>query len=782
MAIHQLYILPEDVQVLPVHALPEQALAKFDYEADDFIVTYTHARNTSKIIDASSASLLQEFRKPKSLPEGVLTYALLHNLDAQHILEGSYTFLSRLRSEGFLVSFDAFLGQKKAVLSAGDRFKDYEIVARLDGVADTEIYKIRKNGLHYALKLLKTNRKAPQLLANFYNEIEVLEALDGIVNPTLIEHGEYESDHYLIMDWADGETCLKAAEPYQNLHDPANVQALTDLSLRILNAYRHLHRQGIIHSDVHPANIIVSPSGEITLIDFGLSRSASQDRIPVRGGLGFYFEPEYAQSVLDGTPAPTSTFEGEQYALGALLYQLFTGKQYLPFSYDRNVLFTQIVNDPPVPFRNLDILINPQIEQTILKALAKRKEDRYAHIEDFYSAMMKVQQLAPERSAEDKKRSVQIFRDSVLQDYGFAGGLLQTGLQMAPKSSVNFGAAGIAYLFLRKALVQGNAQHLALADVWADRAAAYVHDPDSGFYSKDMDLSPSIVGLSSIYHTPSGVHLVQALISQAGGDYGNYYQAVRSFLLHADQPCDNLDLTLGKSAALIGSALISENMPSYDRSVRAELLAFGKSVMQQIWSQLDSYAAIGQQNPINYRGIAHGWAGILFATLKWCKASGQPLPAHFFDRVDQLVQLGIAEQGCLRWEISNTEPVSWTGWCHGSAGYTFLWTALYHFTADDKYLALAKKTAAHFLHAASAGMNSSLCCGRSGECYALLSVFNATGDDFYLLGAKRIAKEMLPHIYSGQMRNHSLYKGNIGAAVLLEELNRPEFARMPLFE
>ena len=59
MASNQLYILPEDVQVLPVEALPEQALAKFEYEADDFIVTYKQARNTSKIIDASSASLLQ---------------------------------------------------------------------------------------------------------------------------------------------------------------------------------------------------------------------------------------------------------------------------------------------------------------------------------------------------------------------------------------------------------------------------------------------------------------------------------------------------------------------------------------------------------------------------------------------------------------------------------------------------------------------------------------------------------------------------------------------------
>ncbi|MCE7064068.1 protein kinase domain-containing protein [Dyadobacter sp. CY326] len=791
MASNQLYILPEDVQVLPVEKLPQQARAKFEYETDDFIITYTHARNTSKIIDASSASLLQEFRKPKSLPEGVLTYALLNNLDAQKILEGSYTFLTRLRSEGFLVSYDDTFGKEKLFFRPGERFKEYEIVSKLDGVADTEIYKIKKNGQLFALKLLKTKKKTPQLLANFYNEIDILNALDDVINPSLTEYGEYEEDHFLIMDWVDGETCLQAAEKYQNLHDQSNVLALLNISCRILNAYRHLHSQGIIHSDVHPANMIVSESGEVKIIDFGLSRMVSKEQLPARGGQNFFFEPEYAQSVLNGKPEPSSTFAGEQYALGALIYQLFTGKQYLNFSYDRKTLYTQIVNEMPVPFRNLDIIIDNNIEKTIFKALEKQNENRFDNIEDFYLAMIKVQEGFPDRLAEDKKLSVQVFRDSILKDYGFKSELLKNGLQMAPKSSVNFGAAGIAYLFLRRALVHSDAKTLALADVWSDRAASYVHDHDHGFYSKEMDLSSSIVGVSSIYHTSSGVDLVQALVSQSSGDYAGYYNAVRNFLNHASQPCENLDLTLGKSAALIGSSLILENMPSYDKFVKKDLLAFGKNVMEEIWSIVDSYAAIGEKNPINYRGIAHGWAGILYATLKWCKTSRQNLPVHFLRRVDQLVKLGIEENGMMRWEISETEQTSWTGWCHGSAGYTFLWTALFHFTFDAHYLDLAKKTAGHILNAqpgaaqpnaAQQVVNGSLCCGRSGECYALLSVYNATRDNFYLTEAKRLAKQMLPHIYCVQMKNHSLYKGNIGAAVLFEELDRPEFARMPLFE
>jgi serine/threonine-protein kinase len=61
-------------------------------------------------------------------------------------------------------------------------------------------------------------------------------------------------------------------------------------------------------------------------------------------------------------------------------------------------------------------------------------------------------------------------------------------------------------------------------------------------------------------------------------------------------------------------------------------------------------------------------------------------------------------------------------------------------------------------------------------------LYNVTGNNFYLLEAKRIAKELMPLVYAGQMRNHSLYKGDIGVGVLFAELANPKFARMPLFE
>src|SRR5699024_6340429 len=114
------------------------------------------------------------------------------------------------------------------------------------------------------------------------------------------------------------------------------------------------------------------------------------------------------------------------------------------------------------------------------------------------------------------------------------------GLQLAPTASVNYGAAGIAYMFYRMALIESDASLLSVADVWANRATQYITDEEKGFYSKDIDITKATVGSTSIYHTPSGVFLVQALISKELGDYNTYYRSVINFLQAIAQPCENL--------------------------------------------------------------------------------------------------------------------------------------------------------------------------------------------------------------------------------------------------
>src|SRR6266542_1726611 len=365
MPSNDLYILPEAVQLIPVRELNEQAKSKFDYDDNDFVITFSNTRNTSKVIDCESACLLKEFRTPRSFVESVFRYSMLNKKKPDEILEESYTFLSRLRSEGFLILYNKDAPPANdSLLKPGHSFYAYEVVAKIQVLSDTEVYKIKKEDSFYALKILKKNGQT--FSENFCNEIEILKSLDGKINPGLIETGEYTGHEYLITAWFDGISCDQAAEKYRNTGNPANVVELVDLSLTILAAYEYLHRQGIIHSDIHPRNILVSENKEVCIIDFGLSRMAEDKKYRYRGGIGFFYEPEYAHSILKNEPQPMSSFAGEQYALGAVIYLLVSGKQYQNFSYEKETLFRQIAYDMPLPFEKYDVYIEPEIELAII--------------------------------------------------------------------------------------------------------------------------------------------------------------------------------------------------------------------------------------------------------------------------------------------------------------------------------------------------------------------------------------------------------------------------------
>jgi eukaryotic-like serine/threonine-protein kinase len=781
MSAHLTFVMPEDVRIIPVNELPNQTKDKFDYEAGDFVITYMNARNTSKVIDAACASLLKEFYTPKTLVEGIFRYSILNKLDPQETLSDSYNFLTQLRVEGFLVSTEDDVAPKKNVdlLQLGEWFKEFEVVAKLQGISDTEVYKIKKDEVFYVLKLLKTGKEFPHLIKNFLNEVAILRHLQGDTTPSLVESGEQDNKHFIIMEWCEGVSADIETAKYKNLADSNNLKKLVEITCNVLNAYASIHSQGIIHSDIHPRNILINEKGEVKIIDFGIARFESSNSVS-RGGIGFYFEPEFAESVIKFLHPPVSTFLGEQYGLGSLIYQFFTGNHYLNFSFEKELLFKQILEEKPIEFSTYDIDIQPDIEKSIFKSLSKKSEERYQNVADFAFHF----ELIKENISSDNKElkfSASAFNERLKIKFGIGSNLLKNGLQLNPTCSVNYGATGIAYLFYKTACLENNAELLAVADVWANRAKAYLKDEEKAFFSKEIDITKETVGSISIYHSGSGVQLMQALISKAMGDNNSHYHSVLGFIVEASKPCDNLDVTLGKSSTLIGCSYLFDSV-AQNPYLLSEIKKLANNTIKDIWQKVDKYPAIEIENPINYRGIAHGWAGIIYATLLWCDKSKTELPMFFFERVNQLENLGIYENEYVRWNLTNSEQNSWVGWCHGSAGYVFLWTLLYKYTQDEKYLILAEKTANHFLTTDKRNTNGSLCCGISGEAYALLNLYKTTSNEYYLKEAKTLSRQLLVNVYSPAMRNNSLYKGDIGAALLFADIEKPLESRMPFFE
>lgn len=786
MAASDLYVLPENVKLIPVAEIDGQTRTKFEYEENDFVITYINARQTSKVIDAASAALLKTFITPSTMVEGIFKYSVLNNLNPQDTVEQAYTLLSRFRNEGFLKVFDKDTGAtQKDSLQPGDYFNGYLISEKIQGIEDTQVYKVKKDGAGYILKLLKkqVQHKTSPVLQQFENEVDILKKLNNAIAPSLIESGVYKDDRYIIMEFFEGKTSDIFSDQYRNIANTNNLHRLLNVSLHILHAYTHLHQQGVVHGDIHPRNILVSDNGTVRIIDFGLASVSGEKSRLVRGGVSFFFEPEYAACLINNKQPQPASFESEQYAIAVLLYFLLTGRHHINFSYEKDVLLRQIVNEPPAPFSKYDIELDKAIEQVLFKALSKNPEDRYPSTAAFKNAFEAAMHICFEKTGNNKEQQVSAdaFCEGIKAKFGLEGSYIDNGLQAAPFASVNYGAAGIAYMFYRMALIESDPELLAVADIWINRAMRFMQDEASAFYAKEIDITKEMVGEISVYHTESGIHLVQSLVCKAQGLKNRFYAVISNFISAANRNCDNPDLTLGKSSILIGAALLLEQITGEDGDIKKELLSLGNAILRDIWNTLDTNNDIANNETISYRGIAHGWAGILYATLRWCKQSNAALPKMFYARTEELIALGIEENNYIRWNITNTNAVSWTGWCHGSAGYTFLWSALYEYTYEGKYMELAKKSANHFLHA-STSLNVSLCCGLSGECYALLRLFNITGDDYYLQQVKMKVKKILPNVYAHEARNNSLYKGDIGAAVLLTEMNKPEYARMPLFE
>jgi serine/threonine-protein kinase len=125
------------------------------------------------------------------------------------------------------------------------------------------------------------------------------------------------------------------------------------------------------------------------------------------------------------------------------------------------------------------------------------------------------------------------------------------------------------------------------------------------------------------------------------------------------------------------------------------------------------------------------------------------------------------------------------GWCNGSAGFVFLWTLAGHVLDSAEYLTLAELAAWDAWEAN--GQSPTLCCGAAGQAYAFLNLYKQTGDTMWLARARAVgakAASAMVHANGEALpwKLRSLYRGEVGIAVLAADLDRPDESAMPLFE
>jgi serine/threonine-protein kinase len=796
-AITDAFVLPFGSKIRAANELPEQVRIDIGSEEGDFVLSRPNSRTLSKVIEAEAAELIRAFEEPNTIALAVARFSRRKNRSPEQVLEDALPLFLSLIREGLLVSADSEAASEIAPSIANDDSVDAWTVLRcVQMMEDSEIYLARDPaGRLAALKLSRPFLEGVSRAIE--REASILSRLDGKVTPKLLGSGTFNSRAYLLAEWFSGRDAQSVCGELRYRSRGESWSELLQVTCAVLDAYAHLHEQGVIHADVHPHNSLIDRHNAVKIIDLGLAHEvagAPEDRTPMRGGVGFFFEPEYARAARNNEPPPPPTLAGEQYSLAVLLYLLITGSHYLDFSLEKHEMFRQIAQEPMVPFSARGIDPWPDVEQLLSKALSKEPSERFASVADFARAWSAVEEPKVSSGAPASDSQLAQLPSDVIRMSSMRSPLMNDAPMAPPFSSVNYGSAGLACALYRIACVSDDAELLALADLWSVKSLTE-SGQEGAYHSNDLGITAENVGTSTLYHGPAGAAVVQALIAHARGDSASQYSAVRSFLAIARQPCEIFDLTLGRTGALLGGALL---LDTFDRAsasqeasgARGDLIELGRKIHAELWGAVAGHAVVGQSQELTL-GIAHGWAGLLYASMCWCSASGDAVADSLRSRLNELANCAepIGRGVQWKWKEADHSTGYMPGWCNGSAGFVFLWILAYGTTSDLRYRELAEGAAWHVWETPTP--NASLCCGAAGQAYALLAFYRLSHDSRWLERAADVAEfaaaQALQHDELTITREpgaypHSLFKGTLGLAVLAADLKRPDDARMPMFE
>ena len=263
-------------------------------------------------------------------------------------------------------------------LQSGDQLDHYRIESLVSQTAMSFVYRATdlRNDRVVAIKVPSFEVESDPL---FYDRFKREEAIGRNLSHPRVTRGLEDEDRsrlYMVMEWVEGRLLRHILAE----HNKLSAERAIRITVGICEALEYIHSKGVVHRDLKPENIMVDPEDRIKLFDFGIAGSVSMRRLTYGKltrdmGTPDYISPEQIKS-------KRGDARSDVYALGVMLYEMLTGE--LPFHGPNPlaVLNDRLVNHP-IPPRELDPAISPQLQEIIYRALERDPANRYPNAREF---------------------------------------------------------------------------------------------------------------------------------------------------------------------------------------------------------------------------------------------------------------------------------------------------------------------------------------------------------------------------------------------------------------
>ncbi|MFA9454311.1 MAG: serine/threonine protein kinase, partial [Candidatus Aminicenantaceae bacterium] len=255
-------------------------------------------------------------------------------------------------------------------LTIGTKISHYKILEKIAEGGMGTVYKAEDTKLKRTVALKFISREAVQdhqTRTRFIQEAQAAACLNHPNINTVYEIEEADGRIFIAMEFIEGKNLKQTLRS-----DPMTLSENLDIAIQIACGLEEAHEQGFVHRDIKSSNIMITPKGQVKIMDFGLVKMLHGTQITRTAmvmGTVAYMSPEQAQG-------KAVDRRSDIWSLGVILYEMFGGQ--LPFQGDTEASYLySIVHESPAPLKEIKPDVPVEIQKVITRALKKNPDDRH---------------------------------------------------------------------------------------------------------------------------------------------------------------------------------------------------------------------------------------------------------------------------------------------------------------------------------------------------------------------------------------------------------------------